>query len=939
MNDSRAWEWLQILTTPNADVGRFTRVLDERGLRVPTRLDALAEKWLSRASTERSVLLIAHAGDGKSEFLRQLRSGSPADVELQDFDRCGTTADWYRSGSWLMNDPSQLPTRRVVEFLAAAFSTTTCEDARFVAGINRGLLRAIVLPDYPVGTIEYRAWAAARPWLQDAVLQREETHVVDGYGRVAVPLDRRVLVPAPGEGDAVGESCAAMLAGRVLEQVRAQLSGPSWDSGKWATRLAQVLALVEASGHHVTFREILALAATVGNALRAAPDQSDPEAALAALFLDLKGSPPPPSLVPLALLLRRLDPNRVPSPQADLDESSAIARDARVRREALETLASAFLAEPSPQKASYESAGAFLSLCKQLAARDRCVLDDATKSRTAFHGLARIAWGGRISDTDVQTDVLPVTAPVHPGGSVALARGLRVGLSIGQCRLVRDPPAKSEYVEEGMTLPSLVIENSRSDAEEPRLRLDLELFDKLVRLGNDRYADIQLLGPRLTQINAWFDSLLAVWGRAPTSGIDLDVVTFQTFLGAGGSERPVALRPSGPAPHAKPSDAIPSKVDLLTVLGAAKELNIIITPAACASALIRWAGYEPAVGADVRENADDLHRQALGAMGPKRLRKRSSLLVPAFPWSPYMLGVALRQDGKLDWANPWRELGSDLGAACAQALGLCGGMEQHWRRALRQAWAEDESDFDTHPSARLAHQWLNVGASGQQLLPEMASDVDLRFAASIRDKLVADLLLPGATLPFSRPLRWWLLGTWASWWLMLEALGKAHGLTSPPVFLPYVSERVGQEEYRSLIEKWFGDTSADLESVKLLAQASQWLTPPGAITRFDLLLDGPLLDIVRLCAWHIDIEGRGRSDRRTNAELQKTLLCAGLYVSPPGEVIVDRVPLHSLQYESPDSPSYHAALLRALQRLAMLDAASDGETLFRAPWDESRGGL
>ncbi len=79
------FSWLVALRTPNADVARFNAVLDLRNLRVATKLDALADAWLAADGGPRSVLLIAHAGDGKTEFLRRLIRLAPSS-SIKTFD-------------------------------------------------------------------------------------------------------------------------------------------------------------------------------------------------------------------------------------------------------------------------------------------------------------------------------------------------------------------------------------------------------------------------------------------------------------------------------------------------------------------------------------------------------------------------------------------------------------------------------------------------------------------------------------------------------------------------------------------------------------------------------------------------------------------------------------------------------------------------------------
>ena len=126
-----------------------------------------------------------------------------------------------------------------------------------------------------------------------------------------------------------------------------------------------------------------------------------------------------------------------------------------------------------------------------------------------------------------------------------------------------------------------------------RLRLDLDLFDKISLIGRDRHADVALLGPRAVQVTAWFDALVAAWADEIARPTPAGVVVFQTFLGAGRGERPVALRPSTTGANVKPDDAEPGHREPLEVLIKAARERVVVTPSACASALLRWAGIAP----------------------------------------------------------------------------------------------------------------------------------------------------------------------------------------------------------------------------------------------------------------------------------------------------------------------------------------------------------
>jgi hypothetical protein len=910
------FSWIVALRTPNADVARFNAVLDLHNLRVATKLDALADAWLAADGGPRSVLLIAHAGDGKTEFLRRLISLAPSS-SIKTFDHETTAPTWSTGGRWLLNDPSQLPTSRVIEFLTHAFSPAAPGDARFVAGINRGLLRAIVQLDACEGC-DAMAWAAAKQWLLSALAYGAPG--VDDGGRIAVPLDLRVLVPGPGDHD----SSAQKVALAVLSNVRDQ-AGASWTPTVWAERIARVLALVEASGHHVTFREVLALSGAVAEALLSG-HLHEP---LAVLFM-ASSSAFSPSLKPLEMVLRRLDPAKVPNLAIDLDPDDALTRDARVRESALGNLAAAFGNVGVAQGLPYRHAGVFLRVCRHVTGS--AVVEVAEARRSVFRGLSRIAWGAHGKADDL--DVLPLTSPVHPGATAGGTRVLRAALSIESADFVPDVAAPGgRYVEHGLTLPALVMRRDSKDTSTPRLRLDLELFEMLARVGAEEHATVARLGPRAAQVLAWFDALVAHWADHLAVVSSSGLVAFQTFLGA---QRPVALRPSPEGRSAQIVTPVAPEPNVLAVLQRAIALDdkVMITPSACASALLQWAGYTPLLpGGDIE--LDAIEREALGASSVPRVSRYRRLVWPAFPWSSHTLGVAVAANSTvLTKGSAWEKFAPDLGAACAKVLGFTDGDPEAWRRALRSAWADDEECFDTHPSGRLVHQRLAVGVSGRQLPHELPAS--LPAVSDVRRGVSADLLAAGDTLPFSRPSRWWQLGTWASWWLMLEGLRAAHGLSSTPVLLPYVSDADGALEYQLVRGAWFHPPTKiePLVAVQVLAQGAGWCTPPSATKNFDLHLDGPMLDLIRLVAWRVHREGEGRPDRRSLARLQDALLEAGLFARPSGRSVKGRIPGGALPFLSPDSGAFDAALRAALQRLAMLDVASDGATLFHAPWGD-----
>ncbi len=904
--------WLAALRTPNADVARFNEVLDAYGLRVTMRLDALADVWLAPDGGPRSVLLVAHAGDGKTEFLRHLARLAPPQ-RLKTFDLESPTPTWSAAGWWILNDPSQLPTTRVIEFLSRAFSMSAT-GSRFVAAINRGLLRAVVQRE-ACDDVSPDAWREARAWLRRAL--DYQANAVDEHGRIAVPLDRRVLVPGPGDT----RSAAGDVAFAVLARVRAQTGG-AWDACWWSACVARVLSLVEASGHHVTFREVLALSAAVAEAL----GRGKPHDALGVLFM-APAAEASPSLKPLESVLRRLDPAKVPSLAIDVDTHAPAERDARVRGDALKNLASAFAADGVAEGLPYRHAGVFLRVCRSVTDGGA---DVPAARRAVFRGLSRVAWGAHSAGDDL--DVLPLTSPVHPGALAGGTRTLRAALSVESSCFVADATAHGDYIERGLTLPALVMRRHAGDADAPRLRLDLELFDMLARLGSDEHGTVAWLGPRAAQVLAWFDALVAHWERDLSVASSSGLVSFQTILGA---PRPVALRPSPEGGGATLQAALtPAPDDVLAALQRALALDdkVMITPSACAAALLRWAGFTSLAPAGDGK-VDATEREAMGASSVPRVMRFKRLAWPAFPWSSHTLGVAVAHDDRvLAKGGAWDRLAPELGAACAKALGLYDGDPEAWRRALRSAWADDEECFDTHPSGRLAHQRLAVGVSGRQLAGHAGASIP--SGSGVRTGVVSDLLATSEALPFSRPSRWWLLGIWASWWLMLEGLRAAHGHPTTPALLPCVGDPRGAREYQSVREAWFLAPARleKLAAVQALAQGAGWCTPPGATKNFDLLLDGPILDVVRLVAWRVQREGEGRPDQRTLSRLQDALLDAGLYARLPGKAITDRVPPGALPFSSPDSKAFDSALRATLQRLAMLDAASDGATLFNSPW-------
>jgi hypothetical protein len=912
MDGTGGTDWLEALTTPNADVGVVGTIIAARRLHVSTGLDRLADDWSRPDATVRRVLLVAHAGDGKTEFLRKLPAGACW------FDDVHGVPAWPSSDRWVLNDPSQLPTERVVEFLRAAFGGDD-GPTRFLAGINRGLLRAIVAT---LGAAE-----PARPWLERCLREDAGVHDVDPHGRVCVPLDRRVLVPAH-TAASEGASAAGRLAHRVFAEVAREHPSARWDAARWARDVARVLALVEASGHHVTFREVVGLAAAVGLDLRHDLASEQPEEALATLFA-AQGSRGAgvPSLTALRRVLVRLDPARASSPALDIKHHTAAARDQEVRAAWIDQLAG-----PTHPEAM------FLRLCGSVPKEttDAAREDAAEIVRTA---LSRLAWGRDPRTTE--PGLLPLTTSVHPGTVRGGMKALRGVLDLTRARIESRAESAGRYVEAGMRCPALVIDTPSKGGDPPhgapRLQLDLELFQVLRRAATRATVDRATLGPRIAQVDAWFDALAADWAGELRASPPEGMVTVQSFLGAGD---PIALRPSGQGAAVawEPTVTTPAFASATAAMDAlfsdAKQSpRVLLTPAACASALLRWAGLipQPPTGVGVPAQAQrDTVRDASGAPRVAKVgRYRADLTSALYPWSVHTLSMAFRGDG-LGHGGVWSNVSPTLGATLARHLGL-EEVEADWRGALRAAWRADEGDFDQHPSGRLVHQWLRRGVDGLQLASVEGRAVPRR-PASLRQRVVFDLLSDG--VPFPRTHRWWLLGTWAAWVLFLDATGESRGVQAP-VLLPLVRDArkgsAGVAAYESVRDAWWkGDQRRD--SVVLAGQAAGFLQPAQAITHVDLLMDGPLLDVLQIVAHSVDRDGEERPERRTVRALEGALLEAGLYLQPPGEDVQHRVPARTMTLEAPASPAFGELLRAALLRLGMLDAASDGVTLFRPPW-------
>jgi len=883
--------WLEVITTPNADVGHVRRVIDERGLHVSTSLDHLADRWLSDDPKLSRVLLVAHAGDGKTEFLQRVMKGS------RSFDECCGEPRWDESERWVMNDPSLLSTDRVVAFLQAAFGGTV--RARFVAGINRGLLRAMIArPE--IGE-------DARGWLTECLQGNQATLAGDERGRLCVPLDRRALVPATMAASAEG-SPAGRLARKIFSEVAGELTpAVGWDAEAWGSDIARVLALAEASGHHVTFREVLGLSAAVAMALRDAPSEERPREALAALFGgENSTSARVPSLAALRRVLRRIDPARAAHPRIDVLYRDGTTRDRAVRERWLGGLSR-----------KEHSEATFLRLCE--GTRDKDVEQAEQVVRVA---LARLAWKGdsRMNERD---PLLPLTTGVHPGTTRDDVLALRGVLDLATAHIKSDHGPQGEFIEKGMRAPALVVDVPKGQVA-PRLALDLEMFQMLRRAAEVTRLDRAALGPRVAQVDAWLDGLAAAWAGSLGQQTVTGLVTFQSFLGGG---EPIALRPSKDgAPVRWPGDA--SSAGYPSAEAALRDLHekkVLLSPGACATALLRWAGLTPQDPGRPRA-ATRMEQEACGAAPATVQRSSGGLRRPLFPWSSATLGLALEGDGDIE-KRVWASVSPTLGATLARSLGLTGPAAD-WAGALRAAWRDDEPDFDRHPSGRLVHRWLDHGIDGLQLggIPGarlQRPPVD----AAVRLRGVHDLL--AEDVPFPRSQRWWLLGTWAAWALLLDALGEVHNRPLP-VLLPSV-QGVGAVDYQSVRDAWWqGDKRRD--PLRWAGQASEFLQPPRATKHIDLPLDGPLLNVLLVVAHTVDRDGGGRPEHRTVTALQRALLEAGVYLQPPGERVQHRVPEKALQWEAPPSVAFGELLRTTLQRMGMLDAASDGATLFRAPW-------
>ena len=883
-----------------------------------------------------AALLIAHAGDGKSHCIHSLSKDTRReffDTERQDL-RC--------PGIHLLNDPSQLDRSETARFLATAFDTQRPQGCRYVAAINRGLLRD-VLPDVHIQQQE------VAKWLEQAQHFKAVLHQPDPYGRVVVPLDLRTLVPAPGSRQALEESLVWQLAHKVLAAARREIEA-AWDEREWAARLAVAFALIEATGHHVTFRETLALTGSVAEALTKL--ESD-RRAFAVLFQEPEQEPAPvPALRSIRYALQRMDPARVATPERDRCYALQEERDQAIRHQTWDALVRLFMAEvqdvPPPPLLPYRYAVAFLQLCRQSAEKaitsspKAPTIDDIEQTPAVsdfFSGLARVAWG--TEHTIFGHQIMPLTTPIQPGTASGIDdwRVLRAAVSLQKARFVATFVDPGRYIERGLVLPSLVIDGPHNIDEphnlpsspplhpSPPLRLDLELFELLCRIGTGGQG---ILGTRGPQVQSWLEAVVDTWKSALAEGRS-GFVTFQTIRG---KDHPIPLRPPQHGPSIdkdKISPAPQQACNILDVLDkvwperSSAGITIALTPAACASGLLQWAGFMPEP-CSPKSVEDQVLREALGAGTIRNLRQRrgTQFVSPAFPWSTVTLGVGINASQIIH--APY---GNEIGWACATALDLTS--QPAWRDWIRHAWARDEEALDTHPSCLLAHQWLNAGLAGSQLadFKGTAAPLTREVTQDIRQRILAQLLQDD--LPFAATTRWWLIGTWAAWWLMLAGLQALYGLQATPVLLPWVPAPANVEYRRILRNGWFNPNKQASAAIAALGQAAGFLTPNSVPRNFDLHLTGSVRDLIRLLAHDICLTPV-EPTAHTVEQLQNNLLEAGLFVRRGGKPIRHRLPPGVLAQEAPASELYEQTFRSTLQALALLDVASDGATLIYDPW-------
>ena len=971
-------EWLRYLKSGNDDDPAFYKILAEREtgkleLTVSTNLDCLADHFLKADGNIHSVLLVAHAGDGKSHFIRRVGRRFQEDgVMVHRFPEDGSSLD--TPGLHVLNDPSPLERSVTARFFRAAFGPMDSRPTgcKYIAAANRGFLREV--------TVELSDESSAHDWLRDVQVQLAVAHRVDAHGRVAVPLDQRTLVPGPGDEKTLRASKVWMLANTILAGIRVDLEHEGfkcgWEPATWSDRVAVALAVAETAGHHVTFRECMALTAAIGEAL--ATEEKDE---FAALFQDIN---PLLALENLFRLLRRMDPARVSIPQIDLEAEDLEQRNGLVRQHVWDTMVALFKGGqvvPDARYLPYRTAPRFIKLCGEVGRANRAalstldglrqlrmpcgpasherdvasILQKAEQSLVSvsvvpealdgdqvlsdlFAGLSNVAWGADAGRSSHPPDVMPLSTPIQPGTVAGTKRWrvLRAAVARDRIEFVIDTVDPGPYVEKDLVLPLLVIRGPKGLQDSPPLPLDLELFETLVRIGQTG-GGTRELGARESQVTAWLDAVVAGWEEA-WSEHHSGFVVFQTLI----SDRPqdsVPLRPPSTGERVvrrdSPIECLPRILEDLLHLWPEKaegRNSVAFTPSACASGLLVWAGFEP----DPRRSNGTNHpalREALGAGSVDMVRQRERLISFAFPWSTHTLGLGMERNSPPFATDEIRR----VGRVCAHALGLDEGPQNGYSAALQSAWAVDERSFDNHPSALLAHQWLNAGLEGRQLEGMQGHGAPSAAQEGLRKEVLWELLDP--SVPFSAQLRWWLIGTWAAWWTFLCGLQELHATFLTPVLLPYVEDG-DQSEYRRLWSAWFDSSSetGSLNAVLSVGQASGFLAPAALLRRFELVQGRPggLTDIIRLLSHHVCI-GEHVPTERTIKRLQENLLEAGLYMQKGGTPIRERLPVGAITSESPSSSQYEETLRRTLMSLSILDSASDGAELIRSPWQEPQG--
>lgn len=992
--------WLTELKTANADtLEEFFERDDLPDVEVETQLNRLRgdDGGLARTLSEkplRSVLFIAHAGDGKSHFFQRVEAGSPEsetvfryDERLKDLTdaHSGSFSPEFEPGLHIFNDPSKASLELAKAFFERAFDEKDLRehpDVRFLAGINRGKLRDLLRL--------FDKDSDAASWLRKALRFHDDAHRGGDHGRLAVPLDKRVLVPAPGD-ELGGGSLAGRLARNILSAVADETAGTSheFDQDTWIKRIEVSLALVEACGHHVTFREATVLTAAVGEKLY----QGHRGEALSTLFQFRQQLEP---LSDAAKFLRRIDPARSATPAADLAGDSSTgkdlpARDTHIRSRGVDALVALFESTDNANTSAflpYRFSVEFLDRCQKLGTKVEDILDLKARLRRLrgddgpsnpdhfsgrlrkfedeireegvrvgvpdafFNGLAQFAWGPRAESDDA---IVPLTSPLQAGGRRDNEgwRVMRGAIGNRRAFLKAETHDYGPFIERGFELPSLVFDGPEQLGESPGLPLDLELFERISRMS-EPHSDSRALGRRKSQVLTWLDSVVSDWEQSLMKSVE-GLVVFETLLGDSG-EAPVALQPSKRGPESAGFDknrtrnpGVISVHEALTEFwpppgSTGNQDTIAITPAACASALLEWAGFTPRrKNGELPGDTEQSHpalRQAAGADTVKRLRTRTNLISPAFPWSDCMLGLGFNGSSTTTYDN-----GPRLGAACARALGLHrNGDYREWAALLRGTWAGDEAVFDTHPASRFCHQWLGLPLKGLQL--ERWDDTHARPAANdLSARVLSDLLM--AERPaFSPPERWWLIGTWAAWWLMLAGLDELHELDGqpiastperPPVLVPKQGNSYGSfKKDCFLTDRDRHDGERD--AVLAVGQASGFLRPQGKLTTFDLDLDGPVEDLIRLVAWSwLQHEESGTSQKTPNIEaLQSALKDAGLFTLSNGNMGDIRAHLpEGVLNTRPGSTTLNKAFELKLESLGMKLSDSDGEELFRSPWQES----